>query len=84
MKIIKQDFDTEIEVRNVNELLELNQDGVYITCDEGGAKQLIEVLKEYADINNDQLLTTDENGNCTHFHKTFGGGECFDCGKKLE
>lgn len=51
MKIIKQDFDTEIEVRNINELLELNQDGVYVTCDTGGAKQLIEILKEFINEN---------------------------------
>ena len=32
----------------------------------------------------DALLTKDENGNCTHFHTTFGRGECFDCGKSLK
>ena len=32
----------------------------------------------------DALLTKDENGNCTHFHTTFGRGECFDCGKNLK
>lgn len=52
MRMIKQDFDTEIEVRKFKEFLELGQDGVYITCDKSGAKQLIEVLKEYINENN--------------------------------
>ena len=47
MKTIEQYFDTPIEVRKLNKLLELQQDGVYITCDKQGAKQLIEVLKEF-------------------------------------
>lgn len=48
MKTIEQSEDTEIEVREFNDyMLELQQDGVYITCDKSGAKQLIEVLKEW-------------------------------------
>lgn len=49
MKVIEQDFDTEIEVREFNKLLELHQDGVYVTCDKQGAKQLIEISKEFVD-----------------------------------
>lgn len=46
MRVIEQEFDTPIEVREFNKLTELQQDGVFITCDKQGAKQLIEVLKE--------------------------------------
>jgi len=31
-----------------------------------------------------RTLAKDENGNCMHFHTTFGRGECFDCGAKLK
>lgn len=47
MKLIDQDLDTGLEVRKYDKLLELHQDGVYITCDHKGAKQLIEILKEF-------------------------------------
>lgn len=47
MKTIEQDFDTPIEVREFNKLLELQQDGVYITCDTKGAAELIKVLQEW-------------------------------------
>ena len=49
MKTIEQDFDTPIEVRGFNKLLELQQDGVYITCDTKGAAELIKVLQEWVD-----------------------------------
>lgn len=50
MKLIKQSEDTEIEVREFNDYtLELQQDGVYITCDKQGAKQLIEVLMQWVE-----------------------------------
>nr|DAF69065.1 MAG TPA: hypothetical protein [Caudoviricetes sp.] len=48
MIVINQKEDTEIEVREFNDYtLELQQDGVYITCDKTGAKQLIEVLEDW-------------------------------------
>ena len=47
MRTIEQEFDTPIDVREFNKLLELQQDGVYITCDTKGAKQLIEVLRQW-------------------------------------
>lgn len=49
MKTIDQDFDTPIEVREFNKLLELHQDGVFITCDKKGAAELIKVLQEWVD-----------------------------------
>lgn len=52
MKVIEQDFDTPIEVREFNKLLELQQDGIYITCDKQGAAELIKVLQEWIDENN--------------------------------
>lgn len=47
MKIIKQEFDTPIEAREFNKLIELSQDGVFITCDKVGAEKLIEVLEDF-------------------------------------
>lgn len=54
MKLIKQNEDTDIEVRKFNDYtLELQQDGVYITFDKSGALQLIEILKEFVNENRD-------------------------------
>lgn len=49
MKVIKQEFDTDIEIREFNKLMEMHQDGVYVTCDKQGAEQIIDVLKEFID-----------------------------------
>ena len=84
MKVINQNGLALMKVKNLENSLLLIQGSLDIIINKHGAKQLIEILKEFVGANDDRLLTTDENGNCTHFHTTFGRGECFDCGKKLK
>jgi hypothetical protein len=84
MKVIEQDEWCDLRLKNNEGVLRIHQNDDCILIDTQGATKLIEILKEFVGVNDVRLLTTDENGNCTHFHTTFGRGECFDCGKKLK
>lgn len=51
--IIEQEYDTEIEVEKYGKSLALHQDGVFITVQSDGAKELIKVLQELVDDNSE-------------------------------
>ena len=84
MKIKNLDID-EIEVTPsaTSGYLNMSQADDTILLSTQGAKQLIEILKEFVG-EECKRIAVDENGECLHFHTTFGRGECFDCGKKLK
>lgn len=75
--------DIELGIDEGSGLVFLNQSDDNIVITKHGAKQLIEILKEFVG-EECKRIAVDENGECLHFHTTFGRGECFDCGKKLK
>lgn len=85
MKIIEQKICPKIEIEQGKETLSISDstDDETVVIDKSGALQLIEILKEFTG-QECKRIAVDENGECLHFHTTFGRGECFDCGKKLK